>query len=196
MLKIKQIVNEVYNSNSFLLFDNMFTNFWLFDVGDVYKIIKILPKYSKIKGVFLTHTHFDHIYGINDLLRAFPDCSIYTSEYGSKALFNDRLNFSYYRGKSIVYQVKQPYILKNNDIIELFPNCYLQAIDTPGHCPSCLTYIVDNYIFTGDSYIPGIKVVTNVPKGNKVQAQESVEKILKLSENKIICAGHGAVNEL
>lgn len=43
----------------------------------------------------------------------------------------------------------------------------LYVIETPGHCPSCLTYYTDNYIFTGDSYIPNVKVVTKLPYGDK-----------------------------
>ena len=81
--------------------------------------------------------------------------------------------------------------LNEGDKIDLYPDITLNVLATPGHCPSCLTYYTDNYIFTGDSYIPGIKVVTNLPKGNKSQAQESVKKIKGLMENRTICPGHG-----
>ena len=36
-------------------------------------------------------------------------------------------------------------ILKEGDKIELFHNIYLEVLETPGHCPSCLTYYTDNY---------------------------------------------------
>ena len=65
---------------------------------------------------------------------------------------------------------------------------------TPGHCPSCLTFYTKNYVFTGDSYIPEVPVVTKLPKGNRALAEVSKEKILKLSEDRKIMAGHDKDN--
>ena len=47
-----------------------------------------------------------------------------------------------------------------------------------------------NSLFTGDSYIPGIKTVTNLPASNKEQARISEEKIKSLSDDKLIYPGH------
>jgi len=49
---------------------------------------------------------------------------------------------------------------------------------------------VDGRLFTGDAYIPGCKVVTNLPEGDKVLAAASVERILGLSEGLEVCPGH------
>ena len=76
------------------------------------------------------------------------------------------------------------------DSTELFDGICLKVIATPGHNPSCLTFQIGDYLFTGDSYIPDVKVVTNLPGGNKKQAQESLSMILKLVEGKNICPGH------
>lgn len=65
--------------------------------------------------------------------------------------------------------------------------------ETPGHSDSCLTYEIGNYLFTGDSYIPGVKVVTTFRGGDKNLAARSVEKILKWAEGKKICPGHEVV---
>jgi glyoxylase-like metal-dependent hydrolase (beta-lactamase superfamily II) len=56
----------------------------------------------------------------------------------------------------------------------------------------CLICKIDRYSFTGDSYIPGIKVVTNFPKSNKKDESLSFEKILMLKERDdlVICPGH------
>jgi glyoxylase-like metal-dependent hydrolase (beta-lactamase superfamily II) len=56
-----------------------------------------------------------------------------------------------------------------------------------------LTYEIGNYLFTGDSYIPGVKVVTTFRGGDKNLAARSVEKILKWAEGKKICPGHEVV---
>ena len=77
-----------------------------------------------------------------------------------------------------------------DDKIKLFSDVYMNVIETPGHCPSCLTYYTDKHVFTGDSYIPGVNVVTKLPKGSKIQAKESLDRILTLSENREVHSGH------
>ena len=57
-----------------------------------------------------------------------------------------------------------------------------------------MTYFTNDYIFTGDSYIPGVEVVTKLPRGNKKDAEHSLEKILNLTEARTICAGHDVEN--
>ena len=49
-------------------------------------------------------------------------------------------------------------------------------------------------MFTGDSYIPNVEVVTKLKGGNKEESKKSLEKIKKLmEEGTIVCAGHGEV---
>lgn len=166
---------------------------FIIDIGDTDKIIDKLPKGYKIKAVFLTHSHYDHIYGINNLCERFPSCIVYTSEYGNIALRDCRKNLSLFNECPMTFIGANVFILKDGDKIVLFDNILINVVTTPGHCPSSLTYIIDNYIFTGDSYIPGIKVVTNLPKGDKNQAEESLIKIKTLLNGKIICPGHGEI---
>lgn len=188
---ITRHINSIFNSNTYILEDKSCDYCWLIDIGDAEPF---LDK-DNIKGIFLTHTHFDHIYGINKIIEKFPDCTIYTSKSGSESLYSDKLNLSKYHESPLIFKGDNVRILNENDKIELFPNIFLEVKETPGHCPSCLTYYTDNYIFTGDSYIPNIKVVTNLPKGNKVQAQESVENIKKNIGSRTICPGHGEILE-
>ncbi|MBR5146690.1 MAG: MBL fold metallo-hydrolase [Bacteroidales bacterium] len=187
-MEISQHINNIFNSNTYIIEHKAFDYCYLIDIGDTDYLIE---KSLNIKGIFLTHSHFDHIYGINKVIEKYHDCKIFTSEYGERALLDDRLNMSKYHEAPLTYCGKNVNVLYDNYKISLFPDVTLNVLATPGHCPSCLTYYTDNYIFTGDSYIPDIKVVTNLPKGNKIQAQESVEKIKALMGNRTICPGHG-----
>lgn len=191
MLNIQQIVNDIFTSNTYVVFDDEYDYCWLLDIGDFNKVADALPIGAKVKGVFLTHSHFDHIYGINALYRAFPQCEVYTSAYGREALYDDKKNFSLYHESSTIYNGKNVVELKDGDTVELYPERHIAVYETPGHCPSCLTFVMGDYIFTGDSYIPDVKVVTKLPKGNRIQAKQSTEKILQLAQGKVICPGHG-----
>ena len=50
--------------------------------------------------------------------------------------------------------------------------------------------MTDDALFTGDAYIPGVRVVTNLPYGDKHLSASSVEKILALADGHTICPGH------
>ena len=191
MLRIKRISNDVFTSNTYLLFDNQHPYCWLIDIGDYDKVEEVISPKMEIRGLFLTHTHFDHTYGINALHRVHPNCKIYTSAYGAEALYDDRKNFSRYHEAAFTYEGENITVIGEGSMIELYPGILMKVYVTPGHCPSCLTFEVENYLFTGDSYIPGVKVVTKLPKGDQVMARQSLEKIILLSNGKTICPGHG-----
>lgn len=193
MLQVKQIVNDIFTSNTYMLFDDDYDYCWLVDIGDFNKVADVLPSGIEIRGVFLTHSHFDHIYGLNALHKAFPQCKVYTSAYGREALYNDKKNFSKYHEASFKYEGTDIVEISDGDSIELYPDTILNIYATPGHCPSCLTYSIGGWVFTGDSYIPGVKVVTKLPKGDRELSKRSVDKILQLAQNKKICPGHGIV---
>lgn len=193
-MTIERIVNSVFTSNTFIITEDNYPYCWLIDVGDVEPIFSKIEN-KIVKGILLTHIHYDHIYGINKIINIFPECDIFTSADGKDALYSDKLNFSRYHDDPIILESDNVTVLNENDRIELFPNIFINSIYTPGHNPSCLTYLCDDYIFTGDSYIPGIKVVTNLPKGNKIQAEESVEKIKNIIGTRTICPGHGEISK-
>lgn len=197
MLVVKQIVNSIFASNTYLLYKyyDLKLECWLIDIGDIQKVIINLPDKAIVKGLFITHTHFDHIYGINELVKIFPECKVYTSKYGVEAIYSDKKNFSLYHESPILYNGNIPIILSEGGMIDLFDDEKMYVYETPGHCPSCLTYVVDKYIFTGDSYIPNIPVVSKLPLGNKKLARESEIRIKFLARNRIVCAGHGGIIE-
>ena len=193
-MKVAHIVNSVFTSRTYILMQEGCSSVWLVDCGDVPPLMDVLSSMgsdsSVIKGVLLTHVHYDHIYGLPRLKELFPSLQVYTNEYGKKALTDIRLNYSKYHNDPIVYESENVVICDEGSVIELFDGVQAKVYHTPGHSPSCLTYEVGDYLFTGDAYIPGIKVVTTLKGGDKAKAAESVERILRLAEGKVLCAGH------
>jgi glyoxylase-like metal-dependent hydrolase (beta-lactamase superfamily II) len=195
-MEVKQLVNSVFTSNTYIVSDNNSDWVWLIDVGDIKGVLNSLTKGTYVKGVFITHPHFDHIYGINKLVDLFPECLVFTSEDGKQGLFSDKLNLSYYHNDPITFLGSNIQILRENDTIELFENYFLEALETPGHNWGCLTYKIGNYLFTGDSYIPNVPVVTKLKGGDRESNKKSLQKIKdNISENTIICPGHGEMTK-
>lgn len=191
-MTIKRIQNTVLNSNTFILLDESCSYCWLVDIGDIAPVMEVIGN-RKVKGVFLTHTHYDHIYGINRLVEIFPECIVYTSQHGKEGLFSEKLNFSKYHNDSIIFDGKHIEVLEDGDEISLFPYVLLKAVYTPGHDWSCMSYYTDDLVFTGDSYIPEMKVITSFPKSNKVEAKVSLDRILDLCKTRDVYPGHNEI---
>lgn len=190
-MKIKQIINSIFTSNTYVV-DDKIDAVSLIDIGDIQPIIDYLNKEKKyVKFVFLTHTHYDHIYGIRELIRYYPDCIVYTSSFGKDALKSDKLNFSRYHNDPIILSGNNIEALHEGDKIELSADINLEVLETPGHDKSCLTYKIGNNLFSGDSYIPGLKVIASFPNSNKVDAENSKERIKSLAEGMNLYPGHG-----
>lgn len=191
-MTVYRIVNSVFKSCTYVVHSDESRQALIVDCGDVQPIVDYFDENGlKLRYVLLTHSHFDHIYGLNELIQKFPACTVYASEYTIKGLYDAKLNYSsYYEGDFIFHGVNV-FMICNDDKIPLWDRIVAKIIATPGHDAGCMTYIVENNIFTGDSYIPGIKTITHL-RGNKQQAGES-EKLIKqliTERNLIIRPGH------
>ena len=194
MLKVLHIVNSVFSSRTYILSNDAGNEFWLVDCGDVSPLMEVFSSMSGgsfvVKGVLLTHAHFDHIYGLPHLTEMFPEVKVYTNEAGRRTLADSRRNLSRYHGNPIAFESDNVVVCEDGDVVELFDGVSAKVFETPGHHPSCLTFEVGDYLFTGDAYIPGVAVVTLLPEADKVLAAQSVEQIKSLAEGRIVCPGH------
>lgn len=178
-LTIQRKVNTFLNSISYRL-DNV-----IIDPGDEWL------EENDIDVILLTHAHFDHIYGINRILRKNPSAKIYTNEYGYEMLLDSKKNLSAFHETPFVVDFPDKVIVTANyQEFNLKGDIKVTAIFTPGHNPSCITWMIENLVFTGDSYIPGVKTVVNLPGGNKKQSIESINLINQISVNRKIYPGH------
>lgn len=197
MLSVKRFEADLYNANTYALSHPASDAVWLIDAGCVNPILKQIEPQKKVKALFLTHAHFDHILEINELINKYPECRIYGSEGCLQNLRSSKANLSWYHNIPVELQRGDVQILRDGDTISLSDNLNLKAISTPGHTPGSMTYLIDNYLFSGDAYIPFIKTVTKLKGGNKSHASESIKKINLLADsNTIIAAGHGPVYDV
>ena len=192
MIQVKEIVNSIFTSKTYILFCEGEEKSWLVDIGDIEPVGAFLQeKKLMVEGVFLTHGHFDHIYGLPSLLEHYPECMVYTTEFGKKSLASDKLNMSRYHEMPIAYEGDNVVVVHEGESMSLYDGePEMQFYETPGHNPGCLTMVLDDKIFTGDAYIPGVGANTQLPHANKELAQQSMEIILKLAEGKTILSGH------
>ena len=195
-MQVNRLVNSFYTSNTYIISDAVGDGVWLVDCGDYVSQVKPLLEGRKVIGVLLTHTHSDHIYGLVDLLEDFPLAKVFTNDFGIVALGDSRLNLSHYHSEVPDLSIKN---LKNVVSVDegmeipLFEDLSASVLSTPGHDKSCLSYIIGGHLFTGDSYIPGERLVASFPNSNKEQAKDSYKRLLDLCKNYVVCPGHGSI---
>lgn len=192
MIEIHDITNTIFTSKTYILSKPGEDKAWLVDIGDIEPVLSYLDeRHLYVEGVFLTHAHFDHIYGLEALVDRFPESKVYVCEYAKQALASEKLNMSRYHGTPINYSRNNVVIVKEGESLKLFEEePEMVFYETPGHNPGCLTMVMGNMIFTGDAYIPGVGANTRLPRADKELAKISLERIIKLAEGKTVLSGH------
>ena len=126
----------------------------IIDPGDEadHIINEVENEHLEVKGIFVTHGHFDHIGAVNEL-KSYYHAEVYATKDTSDMMLNWDENLSVMIGgeKYIVDDVK---IIK--DTIEV-DGLSFKVYETPGHAKgSCLYYYEsENALFTGDTLFRG-----------------------------------------
>ncbi len=190
---ISRFINKVFTSNTYVLCSKTGKEAWVIDPGDTDPVVQYLQENEKIlEGILITHSHYDHIYGINALQSRYVNAKIYASENALDGLFSAKHNMSRYHLNPYCVEDQDVVCVAEGSIIAIGDNLSVKVQETPGHHPSCLTFEVGNELFTGDSLIPGVKVVTILPGGNKVAVKQSIKRIFDLhGKETLIWPGHG-----
>lgn len=192
MIDVYSIVNTISNSKAYILYKDGCDRAWIVDIGDIDPVMQFLTNNKlSVAGVFLTHGHFDHFYGLQALVEHYPNCKVFATAYTKKTVASEDLNLSFKLEKPITYQGNNVNVVKEGDEFSLFDGePPLRICEVPGHNPGCMAMVLGDYIFTGDAYIPGLGVKDFVPFADKEQAKLSMDRLLRLAEEKTIFAGH------
>lgn len=184
-MNITLIKNPLLQSSTYLIDD------YLVDCGEPQKVFDALGN-RELKGIFLSHCHQDHVYGIQQVLQKYPDVNIYCSEKTLNGLKDPHLNLSY-----IIPDYSFSFDKEENVVIltegkHQIGNLQVEVLSTVGHSEDCISFIIENNIFTGDAYIPFAKVFTKWPTSNKMEASQSVHKLLDIikERNLNVFPGH------
>lgn len=194
-MRIHRIVNSVFTSNTFIVSEE--SRAVVIDVGDFEPLKEYVEKNGlEVEGIFLTHTHYDHIYGLKRFMEHHANVPIYTSEFGKAALNNPKWNFSRYHDDEILIESPRIGILRGGERLKLLDCQELEVIATPGHDKSCLSFRIGKRLFTGDSYIPGVKVIASFPNSDREEARRWYEILEEMSKSMSLYPGHGDFFEL
>lgn len=127
----------------------------------------------KVVAGILTHTHFDHCNGIEDLIEK-TGAKIFVHEKESKFLKNIQ--------KHLV-ETKEGFKLKVGNI-------ELSFLHTPGHTEGGQCVRTGNYLVTGDTLFVGACGRCDLPGGNEKNLMQSLKRLASLDGFLKVFPGH------
>lgn len=157
--------------------------------------LKLREKGLSVKAVLLTHGHFDHLLGVNEMKELstveFDGLTVYAGAAEAELLADPELNHSARIGKS--YTVKPDVLVKDGDIIEV-GSMKCKVIATPGHSigSTCYYFEEDDVLISGDTLFFESVGRTDFPTGDAGALRMSVEeKLFALKDEVKVYPGHG-----
>lgn len=159
------------------------------DVDNICNMLEILE--AKLKYIYLTHCHADHIMGVVELKKRCGG-KILIHRDDSEGLNDPDINLSPYIVSEEI-ELEADSILDDGDLIHL-GNLEFKVIHTPGHTKggSSLYCEKEKCLFSGDTIFRGTWGRTDLPTSSRVEIMDSiVNKLMKLPDETIVYPGHG-----
>lgn len=180
---VKQIITGEIQENCYIIIDEESKKGCVVDPGDQgEKIASVIESLDvDLQYIILTHNHFDHV-GAVEFIADKYNIPFYMSEIDEK--WGEKVPSLF--GK----QRKADGYLKDGDNLKLGREI-IKVYSTPGHTEGGLSFLVGEYIFTGDTLFRTSVGRTDFPGGNYKCIIDSVRKLLCLDDDIIICPGHG-----
>jgi len=139
-------------------------------IENVESYIKLLQELDlKLVKVIDTHIHADHVTGASKLKQV-TNCSTIMGEHTP--------------ADAVEIKVKDDEIIKIDQI-------EIKAMYTPGHTSDSYSFLMDNYLFSGDTLLINGTGRTDFQNGSSKDAYNSIfNRLLKLPEDTILYPGH------
>ena len=190
-LKISTWVGDP--TNCYIVFDEESKETMVIDpAGGVDKIVDLINILGgKLKYIYLTHCHGDHILGVTELKNRCGG-KILIHREDSEGLNDARINLTPYIIEKPI-ELEADSRIDDNDLIHL-GNLEFRVIHTPGHTKggTSLYCEKEGLLFSGDTLFRGTWGRTDCPTGSLEDIMDSiVNKLMKLPDDTICYPGHG-----
>ncbi len=196
MLNIKFFTFNAFEENTYVI-DNEEKECWIIDPGmydnsEFEQLISYIShKDLKPKAIINTHTHLDHIFGVQALVNKYKvpfgiherELDVLKMAAGSATLF----------GFDLRTPPKPDFFIKEGTPLQLGKDT-LEIFHTPGHSPGSISfyYPKGNWVISGDVLFNGSIGRTDLPGGSFETLIKSIRSSLfTLPGDTTVLSGHG-----
>jgi glyoxylase-like metal-dependent hydrolase (beta-lactamase superfamily II) len=161
--------------NAYVLWDPESRGAAIFDTGaDAAPILDLVERENlEVAGIFLTHSHADHIQALGALQNALA-ADAWSSEYEP---------------------VRRTRTFRPGDLFNAGRH-FIRTRNTPGHSPGGATFVIEGRLLSaaivGDALFAGS--VGGVRSGYREALETIRREVLTLSAGTIVCPGHGPMS--
>lgn len=191
---VEKIVTGLLQTNTYLIVNEAGTDGVLVDPADHFEdiIAEIEQKRVNIKGILITHGHFDHI-GVVDKLKAHYNILAYAHQAEAEMMMDGQKNLSQqFFGFNIIAHADV--FVEDGQHLDFGNGLIFDCIIVPGHTNNSVCYYNKDYDFviTGDTLMAGSIGRTDF---NNVESEVLINNIkdslFTLPDETIVYSGHG-----
>lgn len=191
-MKFEKLQNYNTGENTYIVYNENTLNGFIIDPAyGTDKIIDFLKeKNIKLKYVFITHCHYDHIENMEELRKKLS-LELVCGNKASINITDPDINLSF-GGLGYEISAEKSDIVLNDGEEFIFDDIKVKCIYTPGHTNCSVCYLIGKDMFCGDTLFLRNCGRWDLPTGNEEALIKSVkEKIYTLDEKIVLHPGHG-----
>lgn len=190
-MKIEKFVTGIISTNCYLVSNEETRQAVIIDPAAVPRALTetVERENLEIQAVLLTHGHFDHILGLDTLLKLWQ-VPVYVEEEDQQILMDTQLNQSaiYMAG----YTFSGARSVRDGEVLSLAGYDF-QVFHTPGHTRGgCCYYVASEHVlFSGDTLFQNSVGRTDFVNSSTSDLIRSIrEKLLPLPDDTVVYPGH------
>ena len=195
MLKIQKMTLGSFMTNVYFIIDPETHDCFVVDPADRCDLLleTVRAQDLGVKGILLTHAHFDHIMALEELRDA-TGAPVMLTEAENALLCDSGANMldSYGDGSDCRPGDK---LLRDGDVIALGEN-EIKVMLLPGHTPGSCAYLFGDDMIAGDTVFREGIGRYDFPGGDYAKLRASLSRIAALEGDLRIYPGHGASTTL